>query len=121
MDTNDISPGKPNKYSYLLPTYAQKDPFVFYPESYVYAVSGNPTPSGKPRPYLTRSSLRRLVVGSSATKQIKIMCKRTAYTSHVTRLMSQRGLTRCDVIRNTTRAATQNTIRHDAFDATRYV
>ena len=41
------------------------------------------------------------------------MCKRTAYTSHVTRLMSQRGLTRCDVIRDTTRAATQNTIRHD--------
>ena len=53
MDTNDISPGKPNKYSYLPPTYAQKDPFVLYPESYVYAVSGNPIPSRKPRPYLT--------------------------------------------------------------------
>ena len=56
MDTNSISPGKPTKYSYLLPTYAQKDPFVFYPESYVYAVSGNPTPSGKPRPYLTKAT-----------------------------------------------------------------
>ena len=52
MDTNDISPGKPTKHSSFLPTYAQKDPIVFYPESYIYAVSGNPTPSGKPRPYL---------------------------------------------------------------------
>ena len=29
MDTNDISPGNPNKYPYLLPIYAQKDPFLF--------------------------------------------------------------------------------------------
>ena len=30
-----------------------KDPFVFYPDSYVYAVSGSPTPSGEPYSYLT--------------------------------------------------------------------
>ena len=48
MDTNDISHGKPNKYSYFLPTVTQKDPFVFYSESYVYTVSGVPIPSGKP-------------------------------------------------------------------------
>ena len=70
MDTNDISPGKPNKYFYLLPTYAQKDSFVFYRESYVYEVSGIPTPSGKPRPYLTE------IAGLLKTKKMKKKMKK---------------------------------------------